>query len=102
RNCDALALSAGKLDPSLPNDRVITIRELDNELVSVGRACRRFNLFTGRAKLTVSDVLPNRSAEQGSLLRHHSDCASQFGESHRSDVATLHENRSRCHIIEAR
>src|SRR5262245_29059103 len=82
RDRDALTLPARKLYSSLSNNRVVAVREFDDELVRVSRACHRFDFVFRRAQFSVSNVLADRTAEQRCLLRYDSDGVSQVGKPH--------------------
>ena len=70
---DLLALAAREADASLRDDRVVAVREAQDELVDVGRARRGLHLVDGGVGLPVGDVLADGGAEQDRLLEDDAD-----------------------------
>ena len=68
RNGDALPLASGELHTPLPNDRLIPVRELLDELVGVRNARHVTDVPWRGAGPCEADVLGNRPVEQKVLL----------------------------------
>src|SRR5690348_1750877 len=69
RDRHALALTARQLDASLPDNRVVAVRELLDELVAVRDAAGLFDFLDGRARTRVADILGDRAVEEEVLLQ---------------------------------
>src|SRR5579859_6505008 len=65
---DALALTAGERDASFADDGVVALRHLLDKLMRIGELGGSENLRTAGARLTISDVVPDRSVKQHRFL----------------------------------
>ena len=72
-----MLLPAGKFNAALSDVSVVTVIERNDEIVNVGEFSGVFDLFVGRVKVAVSDVLPHRTAENKHVLSDRADISSQ-------------------------
>jgi hypothetical protein len=70
RDGDALPLAARQLDAAFADHRVVSLRELADELVAVGDAARLLDLGERGAGPGIADVGRDRAVEQEVLLQH--------------------------------
>src|SRR6185369_13209236 len=77
RDRDALALSTGKRDASLSDDRIVPFRHLLDELVRVRHLGSPYDLLPRRARFAVGDVAPDRRMEEHRLLQDKADLPAQ-------------------------
>ena len=68
RNGDPLTLAAGKTAALLADDRVISVRERRDEVMRIGSRGRADDLFVGRVRPAVGDVLAHGRIEDQRLL----------------------------------
>ena len=76
RDRDALALAARQRVAALADDRVVAVRQLEDELLGAGRARRRADLLERRVGTAVGDVVADRDREQERLVEDDADLAS--------------------------
>ena len=67
---EPLLLAAGELDAALADERVVLIRQLDDELVRVGAAGGVLDVGVGGVVPTVGDVVAHGSVEEKDVLLH--------------------------------
>jgi hypothetical protein len=65
---DALLLAARELDTPLADLGVVPLGQALDEVVGVGRTCRRHDLLGGEGRLAVGDVLRHRAREPAPAL----------------------------------
>src|SRR4051812_32544740 len=70
---DALALAYRKKPSPLAYNRVISLWETADEVVSVGRPGGRLDLGVGCSRPAIGDVGPDRIVEQKGVLQHDAD-----------------------------
>ena len=68
RDRDALPLSTGQLDAALAHQSLVTVIELHDELVRMCPPSRQLDLFIGRARPAVANVLEKTAMEQARVL----------------------------------
>ena len=70
---DALALPGRKTVASLAYESVVTIGQIQNEVVGVGENRRSLDLFFIRIRAPQSDIFPDRTREENALLQQNHD-----------------------------
>ena len=77
RPCErnALALAARQGEAVLADDGAVTLGQVFDELVRLGRASGGLDLFVGGVGLAERDVRPDAVGEQEAVLEHHADLA---------------------------
>jgi hypothetical protein len=75
RDRDALALASGERDPALSHDRVVHLRELEDEVVRLGGSGCGLDRVVRRVGHSEGDVVPDRRGEEERVLRDHPDLA---------------------------
>jgi hypothetical protein len=70
---DALARAAGEVGPALLEYRVVSLRELGDELVRPSKFGRMHHHRAWHGRIAKSDVLVDRPIEQDVLLQHDAD-----------------------------
>ena len=73
----ALSLSARKIRPMLLDQRVVLIRQFEDEIMGGGQLCRCDDAIDGHAGIAYGDVLAYRATEEEILLEHDTDLTSQ-------------------------
>ena len=73
----ALALAARQIDAALADQRLVAVRQLQDEVMRVGVARGGFELGLGRIRLAEAQILLDRAVEQIGVLVHHGDLAAQ-------------------------
>src|SRR6202007_2095611 len=86
---------------SLPNNRLVTVRQRGNEIVDMSMAGRLFDFAASCAGTTVSDVVVDRVVEQHGILRHHADRAPEAMLSYRANVLAVDLDRAGIDVVEA-
>src|SRR5262249_39163257 len=66
----ALLLAARKLDATLADEGVVTLGQLDDELLSIGSPRCVFDFGIGSIVSAVGDVVAHRSVEKKDVLLH--------------------------------
>ena len=61
---NTLTLSAGERDAAFADDCVVTLIKGLDELIRLGRLCRRFDLSLGCFRFPESDILADSACEQ--------------------------------------
>src|SRR5271165_475466 len=64
RDGDALPLTAGETAAALAHDRIVALRQLENEIVGPGQPRGRNDAVDRHARIGQADVVPNRTIEQ--------------------------------------
>ena len=70
RDRQPLLLAAGELHAALADERLVAVRQLDDELVRVGAPGGVLDLGVGRVVAAVGDVVAHRAVEQEHVLLH--------------------------------
>ena len=95
RDRDALPLPARQLDAALADDRVVAVREPEDELLAVRDARRRLDLVERRRRIGVADVLGDRAVEEKVLLQHRRELLAIVAQRNRRQVAAVDEDAAR-------
>lgn len=74
-----MALTAGELLTAFADDGVVSVGELEDELVGFGGAGGGFDFLGGGVGFAVGDVLADGAVEEEYVLADEADCASQGG-----------------------
>ena len=72
-----LALAAREPAAALADDRVVTVREADHEVVDLGGPGRGLDVLVAGVGPAEADVLADRGVEQEALLKHDAELAAQ-------------------------
>ena len=99
---DALALTAGKLAAALADLGFVAVRQLQDEVMGIGRLGRRHHFLPGRIQAPVKDVFKNGRAEQDGVLRHHRQLLAQGSHGDIADVDPVDADAAGLRIIEPR
>ncbi|GIX60835.1 multidrug ABC transporter ATP-binding protein, putative [Babesia caballi] len=98
RDPDSLLLAPTQLHAPFADDGVVAVRQVENRVVHA-RQFRGFDdLFLGRVRIAVPDVVLNRLVEQNDVLRHDADGAA---ESDVLDILTIYQYLASRRIIES-
>src|SRR5215208_5294818 len=102
--CDSkpLALTAGKKDAALADNRIVPVGQFANEIVRKSNQGCFFNLLIARLRFAVCDVVPDRIVEKYGLLSDESDLPSQAGNGDVSYVYAIPQHRARARIVKTR
>ncbi len=100
RDRDPLSLPARQPHAALSHLRVVGIRQLHDEIVRVGRLCRRDDLSLRRLRPPVRYVLGNAPVEQERLLQHHPDLAAPGPQVVLSQIVSVHVDRAPIRVVE--
>ncbi len=73
RDSDALPLAAGKCVAALTHQRVVPMRHARDELIHVRELCRIHDLFLGRARVAIGNVVAHGSLKENGFLQHVAD-----------------------------
>ena len=68
RQCQPLALPAGKRDPAFTDDGVVAVRKGQDELVRLGGFGSRLDLFLGGTGFTEGNIFGDAAREQENIL----------------------------------
>ena len=100
-NADALALTARQPLAAFSHQRVVAMRQAQDEFVRMGGARRRNDLGARGLGLAVGDVLGNGAKEQKRLLQHEADVAPVVGHRKTADVGAIQRNGTIGDVIKA-
>ena len=98
---DPLPLAARERLAALADQRVVAVRQPEDELVRVRGARRGDDLRARRVGPAVGDVLGDRAEEQERLLQHDADVAAVVGHGEAADVDAVDQDRAVAHVVEA-
>jgi hypothetical protein len=87
--------------PAFADQRVVAVRQAQDEFVRVRGARGGDDLGARRLGLAVGDVLGDRAEEQEGLLQHQADVLAVFGDRYRTDVHAVDQDRAFGDIVEA-
>src|SRR5215467_4856281 len=76
-NRDTLALAARQVGAALAHDRVVSLRQLDDEIVRAGELRRGHNLMHPQGWIGERDIVADGSVEQHIFLEHNADLTAQ-------------------------
>ena len=102
RDRDALALPAAEPGAALAQQRVVALRELDDEVMGVRGAGRGLDLVPGEVGAAVGDVGEHRVVQEDRLLRHDPHEAPQARAREPRDRHPVHQDRAFGGLVEAR
>ena len=89
---DALALAARQARAALANDRLVTLRQFEDELVRAGERRRRGNPLDRHAWVRQRDVVTDRTIEEDVLLQHDPNLPPEPGGVNRRDIDPVDEH----------
>ena len=101
RNTDALALTAREPLAAFAHQRVVAMRQAQDEFVRMGGARSRHDFGARGLGFSVGDVLGNGAKEQKRLLQHQADVAPVVGHRKTADVGAIERNGPFGHVIKA-
>src|SRR5215831_4061546 len=78
-NGDALTLATRQRRAALADDGVVTVRQIEDEIVGAGKRRRTDNPFQRHAGIDERNILAHRAVEQDILLQNHADLTPQPG-----------------------
>jgi hypothetical protein len=96
-----LALAAGQGQPALADQRVVAGRQRGDELLHLGRPCRRPHLLICRVRAAVGDVGPDGVGEQERFLEDHAELAAQRGQPHPGQWHATDPDLTGLRVVEA-
>ncbi len=103
RNRQALPLSTGQQHAVFPDQRLIALGHLLDELVGVGIARGTADVVQRRAgQIAVGDVVRHGIVEQGHLLRHQGDMPAQVAQRVGLDVRAVQQDMAGLMVVETR
>src|SRR5690606_36956711 len=101
RDRDALALASRQRLPALAHQRVVAVRQAQDEFVGMGGAGRGHDFGARGLGPAVGNVFGDGAEEQERLLQHQPDMPAVIGNAQIADVDAVDEYRAFGHIIEA-
>ena len=101
RECDALSLATGECEPLLADDRLVPVRQSDDELVGFDGARRGFDVRIARARPGERDVVADGVGEEERVFEHDADLLAQRRERDVAHVDVVDPHRARVHVVEA-
>ena len=102
-NRQTLPLPAGEQHTVFPNQSLIALGHLLDELVGIGIARGTADVVQRRAgQIAVGDVVGHGIVEQGHLLRHQGDMAAQVAQRVGLDIRTVEQDMAGLMVIETR
>ena len=101
RQRQTLLLAARKLQATVAHLRLVAVGLRHDEVVDVGHAARRLNLFHAGVWLGVEQVVKNGAVEEVRLLRHHTHALPQVGQVKVAHVHARHAYAARVDVIQA-
>lgn len=75
------------------------MRQSLDEAMRIGSCCSRDDFFVRGFRLPVSDIVPNGSAEQPCILKHHTKVSPQVVPAHVVDIHPVDGYRAAVHIV---
>src|ERR1039457_3590604 len=97
---NALALSAGELDATLADDRLVLLLELFGKLIDAGDAAGGEDLLFGGMGTGEADVFADGAVEQKSVLQHHAKLRTEGIQTHGGKVDGIHQDASVSGLME--
>ena len=101
RDGQALALSARKIRPALPQPRVQSGGQVAEKFEGVGLSAGFEDLAVGRFRSRHAQVVAQRRVEKEGILRHHAEVTAQGRGRERPQVGAADGDRSGLRIVEA-
>src|SRR6476646_12205104 len=105
QNCtsdsQSLALTAGKKDAALADNRIVTLGHFANEVVRQSDQRCFFDLDVGGVRFAVSDVVANRVVEKDDLLSYQSDLLAQALECPVTQIDAVPQHGAGTRIVKA-
>ncbi len=95
RDCNALTLTAGQVGPMFTDQGVVTLRQLEDELMRPGEPGRGNHRLHRQAGTGQGDVLTHTAIEQKVLLQYHADLASQPRGFNQRQIDTVDQHPAR-------
>src|SRR5580658_6763608 len=77
RDAHSLFFADAEFDPAFADARIVTLRQLDDEIVAVGGARRGQKLLLARVEAPVKNIFSDRAVEQEGFLADHADLSAQ-------------------------
>ena len=102
RERNQLALTCGKRGTTLLHHRIVSVRQIHNELVRMHRLRSRLDLGIGRIQLAVTNVLAHIAGENERILQHDAHLPTQRFQRDRTHVMPVNRNRPFCNIVKTR
>src|SRR5438552_3312790 len=97
---DALTLSAREANPSLADLRVVTVRQVLDELVDVRRLCGGNNLLHASCGPRVGDVFGDAAGKENGILRNDGGLVAQIRQLVVAKVNSIKKNAPFGRIVE--
>src|SRR5574343_372058 len=97
---DALALAAGQALAAFADQRVVAVRQAQDELVGVGGAGSGDNFLARCVRFAVGDVVGDGAEEQERLLQHKADVLTELGNRHGADIDAVDQHLAFGDIVE--
>ena len=102
RKSDPLALAARQGEAALSDDRVVSPRELRDELVRLRGPRGGLDFLECGVRLAICDVRPHAVGEEEALFEHDTDLAAQRRDCDVADVVPVDAQSARAHLVKAR
>ena len=96
-----MALAARQALAAFTDQRVVALRETQNEFVCVRSACGSDDLGAGRTRFAVSDVVGDGAEKQKRFLQHQTDVAAVIGDAYIADINTIYANGTFAQVVKA-
>ena len=100
-NRDALALAAGQAAATFADDRVVALRQFQDEVMSAGERGRGDHALDRHAGLGQRDIVADRAVEQNVFLQHDAQLAAQPRAVHHGEIDAVDEHPSALGDVEA-
>src|SRR5579883_189050 len=97
---NALTLSAGEAAAALADDRVVALRQFEDELMRAGELRRGDHTLDRHAGIGKRDVLPDRAVEQHVLLEDDADLTPQPGDIDHGEVDAVDQHAAALRHVE--
>lgn len=97
----ALAFSPGEFQPAFSNLGVVSIREVENPVVDVGRFARRVHIGLCGFRLGIEEIIHYASIEQNSVLWNNADIPAKAVKLEVLDVVPINGDGATRYVIEA-
>ena len=101
RDRDPLPFAAGQRLPALADQRIVAVRQPQDELVSPRRPGRGDDFIAVGVRPAVGDVLGDRAVEQERLLQHDADVAAILLDRERANIGAVDQDGAGGDIVEA-
>src|SRR3954454_1740825 len=100
RQRDTLPLATGQLDAAFADQRAVTFRQPEDEVMRIGETCRLLDGSHAGARPAIGDVLGQRPVKQDRVLLHNGDLAAQGLLGHPGDILAVNQDAAARNIIE--